>query len=301
MFAPRLNASQLSRQSGVHSSLAVKRSPHESDRHVAAVHRPQWDFGGISVFGGESQAENARGGPEAKGKPLAWNQRADAGAGSGSGSGGGSGSGSGVAPAATPVAVRNGPHHAPFDIFVDHDERVGMEIAITLTSSTGKDEDMESILDSEQVSDPKGQTGSFIGMPKDQTTTKWMKGYPIPDDEHGISRDVVIDRADDHGGDGKYDIDQLDIFKRKDGDAPQVIPHSGYTVRRTITTGAGKSIVLRTEKFPNACSVNGFSSEKGPSPAQHDDVTVRAAAHGSGSGSGSGGGSGSGSGSGSRR
>jgi hypothetical protein len=236
-----------------------------------------------------------RGGDGPRGKALAWNQKApDAGSGSGSGSGdgSGSGSGSGATPAAVPVAVRNGPHHAP----IDDPDKVGMEIAITLTSSTGKDEDMKSILDSEKVSDSKGHTGSYKSMPtivSDPTNTSgFMPGFPVPDDRHGTDRDLVIDRADNHGGDGQFDFDQLDIFKPNAAGTSKAIPHSGYTIRRTITTGAAKSIVLRTEKFPSAVTVAGFSSEAGPSAAQHDDVTVRAAtrapATGAGSGSGSG-------------
>src|SRR5690349_14669563 len=49
---------------------------------------------------------------------------------------GGAGSGS-AAPAATPVAVRNGPGHVP----IDTAEAAGMAIDITLTSSTGVDAD----------------------------------------------------------------------------------------------------------------------------------------------------------------
>lgn len=181
-----------------------------------------------------------------------------------------------------------------------------MEIAITLTSSTGKDEDMKSILDSEKVSDSKGHTGSYKSMPTivsdPSNTSSFMPGFPVPDDRHGTDRDLVIDRADNHGGDGQFDFDQLDIFKPNAAGTAKAIPHSGYTIRRTITTGAGKSIVLRTAKFPSAVTVGSFSSESGPSSAKHDDVTVRAATRaptkGAGSGRGSGAGSGSAAGSG---
>lgn len=268
MFAPRLKDSQFARSPAARPG-PIPNRPFQQESSASRSTLPKWDFGGISVFGNELNAENARGGSDAKKNPLAWNQKADAGSGSGSGSG------SGAAPAATPVAVRNGPHHAP----VDEPDKVGMEIAITLTSSSGKDEDMKNILDSEQVSDSKGHTGCFKDMPTivsdTSNTSGFMPGFPIPDDEHGTSRDTMVDRSDNHGGNGKFDFDQLDIWKVKAGDKPQAIPSSGYTIHRTITTGAGKSIVLRTEKAPAAVKVGGFSSDAGPSAAQHDDVVVR--------------------------
>jgi hypothetical protein len=291
MFAPRLKEPR-SRQTAAPSrpSATLPLQQESSTSHRAVRHQPAWNFGEISVHGDPLPSGNMRGGEGPKGQALAWNQR---------GASAGSGSGSGATVAATPVAVRNGPHHTP----IDEPDQVGMAIGITLTSSTGTDADMRSILDSEKVSDSKGHTGSCRSMPtivSDPTnTSSFMPGFPIPDDQHGTGRALVINRADNHGGDGQFDFDQLDIFKANASGASQAIPHSGYTVRRTIKTGTGGSIVLRTEKFANACTVGSFSSEAGPSATQHCDVTVRAATappgRGTGSGSGSGGGSGSGS------
>jgi hypothetical protein len=88
---------------------------------------------------------------------------------------------------------------------------------------------------------------------------------------------MIIDRADNHGGNGGYDRHQLDIFMAPACGitAPQAIPDSGYQVKRIITVGPGTRITFRVEKSPAACSVNGFSTTAGPSPTQGDDVVVR--------------------------
>lgn len=174
--------------------------------------------------------------------------------------------------AATPVAVRNGPSHAPIDTATT----AGMSIAITITSSSGVDSDMSAIQDSEQVSLSYGHTGCFTGMaalPSNQSG--FMPGYPIPDDQHGTPKSLVIDRADNHGGDGQFDKNQLDIYTGAGVTTATAIPASGYRIRRIIKTGPGTKIVLRTEKSPNACSVNGYTTTAGPSPTQADEVTVR--------------------------
>jgi hypothetical protein len=175
---------------------------------------------------------------------------------------------------ATPINVRNGPFHAP----IDSGNRVGMEIAITISSSTGKDADMAMIQDSEQVSLSYNHTGSFAGLkplPSDQSG--FMPGYPIPNDRHTAPRSQLIDRADNHGGNGSFDKDQLDIFKDPPCGVPtpQAIPDSGYLIRRSISVGPGTKIMLRTEKRPKGCIVNGFTTTPGPSPTQFDDVVVR--------------------------
>jgi hypothetical protein len=174
-----------------------------------------------------------------------------------------------------PVAVRNGPFHAPIDTLDD----AGIEIAITLTSSSGVDADMASVQDSEQVSLSHGHTGSFSGMPPlPSMQSGFMAGFPIPNDQHTMPRDDIIDRADNHGGNGQFDKDQLDIFTAPASGvtSPTAIPASGYRIRRSIRTGPGTKIVWRTEKSPNACTVDGFTTTAGPSPTQADEVVIRA-------------------------
>lgn len=172
-----------------------------------------------------------------------------------------------------PIAVRNGPSHAP----IDTSTAVGMRIAITLTSSTGKDADMASIEDSEQVGLSEKHTGSFKGMAAmPSNTSSWMPGHPIPDDNHTFPKATIIDRCDNHGGDGSFEKQQLDIWRdTANGVTERAIPASGYIIKRSIIKGKGNKIKFRTEKRPAAVSVNGFSSTAGPSAKQSEDVKVR--------------------------
>jgi len=181
------------------------------------------------------------------------------------------------APAAgpVPVAVRNGPAHAP----IDEPSRVGMSIAITLTSSTGVDADMAAIEDSEQVGLSYNHTGSFVGMPPlPSNQSGWMPGHPIPDDQHSAPRALIVDRADNHGGDGSFEKDQLDIWRVPGATPgpPAAIPKSGYIIKRTITTGPATRIAFRTEKRAAAVTVGSYSTTAGPSATQGETVVVRA-------------------------
>lgn len=177
-------------------------------------------------------------------------------------------------PCPLPINVRNGPFHQP----INEPARVGMEIAITISSSTGVDADMATIVDSEQVGLSFNHTGSFVGMPPiPSNQSGFMPGFPIPNDRHAAPRSLIIDRADNHGGNGSFDKHQLDIFMAPACgiSVPQAIPDSGYQIKRIITVGPGTQITFRTEKSPAACSVNGFATTAGPSPTQGDDVIVR--------------------------
>ena len=173
----------------------------------------------------------------------------------------------------TPIAVRNGPTHAP----INNGDRVGMSIAITITSSTGNDADMAGIQDSEQVGLSYNHTGSMASVdPLPSNQSGFMPGHPIPDDQHGWSKAAIIDIADNNGGDGSFEKKQLDIYTDTDGGvtAPQAIPSSGYVIKRTIKT-SGTKITLKTEKRAEAATVNGYSTTAGPSSTYSDEVTVR--------------------------
>ncbi len=186
-----------------------------------------------------------------------------------------SGGGGAAAARPTPVAVRNGPTHAP----IDSGDRVGMAIAITITSSTGVDADMAGIEDSEQVGLSYNHTGSCATLPPlPSNQSGFMPGHPIPDDQHGWSRAAVLDRADNHGGTGSFEKQQLDIWKDPTGGVttPVAIPSSGYIIKRIITKLAGTKVMFRTEKRPAAVTVNGYSTTAGPSATQGDDVEARA-------------------------
>lgn len=178
----------------------------------------------------------------------------------------------GVPPAALkPIAVRNGPGHVP----IDTADAAGMEIDITLTSSNGVDADMASILDSEQVSSSINHTGSYAALPSRRSNNSgYMPGYPIPADHHSEGKADIIDTADNHGGNGSFERLQLDTWKPTAAGAEAAIPDSGYVIKRTIITN-GKEIRYRTEKSPRACTVNGFTTTAGPSPAQSEEVQVR--------------------------
>jgi len=191
----------------------------------------------------------------------------------------GGGAGSGAAPpAATPVAVRNGPGHVP----IDTGEAAGMAIDITLTSSTGVDADMAAILDSEQVGTSVSHTGSYTKEPSRRSSNSgYMAGHPIPADRHSESKSEIIRIADANGGAGSYEREQLDTWKPNATGAEAAIPASGYYIRRSIIV-AGTGIRLLTEKGPRAVTVNGFTTTAGPSAVQSEEVEVRAPARGTG-------------------
>jgi len=174
-----------------------------------------------------------------------------------------------------PIAVLNGPFHAP----IDTPTTVGMEIQITVQSSSSNHADMASVQDSEQVSPSLNHIGSFATVPQIISQgSGYMSALNIPNDRHGSSRALVINRADNHGGDGSWDYLQLDSYTHALYGVinPIAIPNSGYRVIRRIITGPGTQIRFRVDKVPEACTVNGFSTTAGPSPAQHDEVIVRA-------------------------
>jgi hypothetical protein len=173
----------------------------------------------------------------------------------------------------TPLNVRNGPKHAP----IKSGNRVGMSIAITITSSSGKDADMAGIQDSEKVGLSYNHTGSMKGVAAlASSQSGFMAGYPIPDDQHAWSKSTIIDLADNKGGDGSFEKQQLDVYKdpKAGVTSPKVIPKSGYIIKREIVK-KGKSITFRTSKRAGAAKVGGFSTVAGPSATQSEDVKIR--------------------------
>jgi hypothetical protein len=199
------------------------------------------------------------------------------------GDGGDGGDGGGAIPASAappaparpkPINVRNGPSHAP----IDSGDRVGMSIAITISSSSGVDGDMAGIQDSEKVGLSENHTGSMVGMaPLPSSQSGFMAGFPIPDDQHGWSKAAVIDRFDNNGGAGSFEKEQLDVFTDTAGGVttPTAIPSSGYIIKREFSSTGGTAISLKTSKSAADVSVGGFSSSAGPSATQSDTVVVR--------------------------
>ena len=184
----------------------------------------------------------------------------------------------GGAPAAaparpSPINVRNGPTHAP----INSGDRVGMSIAITISSSSGRDADMAAIQDSEQVGLSYNHTGCMSGQaPLPSSQSGFMAGHPIPDDQHGWSKATIIDLADNHGGSGSFEKKQLDIYTDAAGGVTSAIaiPASGYIIKRIITK-TGTSISFRTEKRAAGVTVNSYTTTAGPSPTQGDTVQIR--------------------------
>jgi hypothetical protein len=152
-----------------------------------------------------------------------------------------------------------------------------MAIDITLTSSSGVDADMAAVQDSEQVSVSMNHTGSYAHLPPGRSSNSgYMPGYPIPPDQHREPKARIIDCADNHGGNGTMDREQLDSFTAPAAGitTPIAVPNSGYLIRRIITV-IGSTIKFKLHKEPKAVTVNGFTTAAGPSPAQSDEVTVR--------------------------
>jgi hypothetical protein len=171
-----------------------------------------------------------------------------------------------------PIAVLNGPFHGP----INTPDFVGMEIAITVRY-TGPQSDLAEVWDSEQVDRLSfGHTGSFSSIPPlPSDTSDFMPAAHIPNDQHALPRQFLLDVADNHGGSGSLSKHQLDIYTdpRHGVLRPMVIPNSGYL--GSITAGPGTRVTLLTTKEPTACTVNGFSTAAGPSPAQSNEVVVR--------------------------
>jgi hypothetical protein len=113
--------------------------------------------------------------------------------------------------------------------------------------------------------------------PTPSNQSGWMAGHPIPNDRHTAPCSLIIDRADNHGGDGTFEKNQLDIFTAPacGVTTPTAIPNAGYIITRSIVTGPGSRIAFRTEKRAAAVTVDTFSTAAGPSPTQGDTVIVR--------------------------
>jgi hypothetical protein len=173
-----------------------------------------------------------------------------------------------------PIAVLNGPFHAPIDTAA----AAGMEIQISVVMSSNNAE-LPFVQDSEVVSTSFDHTGSAVSMaPFTSSNSTFMSAANIPNDRHTSGRARIIDLADNHGGSGSYSRRQLDIYNhaRYGIFNPLAIPNSGYKLTRSIIAGPGTSVRFRVDKTPEACTVGNFSTDAGPSPAQHDEVVVRA-------------------------
>ena len=172
-----------------------------------------------------------------------------------------------------PIAVLNGPSHAPIDTAAT----AGMEIQITVRMSSN-DAELPFVQDSEVVGTSFDHTGSCATLPSfASSNSTFMPAANIPNDRHQSARALIIDRADNYGGSGSYARHQLDIYNHaRYGIFNAIaIPNSGYRITRSIIAGPGTRLRFRVDKTPEACTVRGFSTTAGPSPAQHDEVVIR--------------------------
>jgi hypothetical protein len=173
-----------------------------------------------------------------------------------------------------PVAVLNGPFHAP----IDEPTLVGMEIEVSVKSSTGDNADMACVQDCEKVGASFDHTGSLTTMSTiTSRQSPFMSAVKLPNDRHSLGRSQIIDHVEKHPGDGSYSAYQLDVYQQPSYGIfdPIVIPNSGYKITRTITQGSECQRNFRVDKTPEACTVDGFSTTAGPSPAYFDEVLVR--------------------------
>jgi hypothetical protein len=180
-------------------------------------------------------------------------------------------------PCVFPVGVLNGPRHEALNT----DTHAGMVIAITVLPSTGRPSDIQAVLASEQVSQSFDHTGSLADVgPISPTTSGLAPVHSFDADTHALQKEFVLDRAVNHGGNGSLSLHQLDVFVHPfcGVTAPSVIPESGHRIDMIITRGAGGSVSLTVRKSAEACTVNGFTSQAGPSLTHSETVLVQSAA-----------------------
>jgi hypothetical protein len=156
-----------------------------------------------------------------------------------------------------------------------------MLIDIKIKSDSGTDGDLDEVMDSEVVSLSLNHTGSVVGLaPFPSSTSSFQQATMVPPDNHTLNKAFIIDRFDNHGGNGGFDKHQLDIFYCKrcgmvEADAV-VIPNSGYLIARTFFgVGAAGRIDLKTEKSALGVTVSGYTTAAGPSPTYSETVTIR--------------------------
>jgi len=171
---------------------------------------------------------------------------------------------------AFPISVQSNAHRP-----INNPSKAGMQTDILVKSDSGTDGDLDKVLESENVSLSYGAFGSaedgmLVG------TSGYQDATAIPPDNYDILKNYVIDRYDNHGGDGRFYLDQLDSFiDLRSNDPAVATPNSGYKITFYWYHTDSGHINLTVTKAKNACSVGGFSSAAGPSNSAQDTVQIR--------------------------
>ena len=182
---------------------------------------------------------------------------------------------------AHPTSVENGPQFET--ITLEHAESdgsmIGLKVWIRLPSDSGVDGDLSSVQEMEVVADAHDFTGAATKAPK-SSNSKWQLAHQVQPDRHRMRADVmnVADQTQLHGANGGWSNDQLDVFYcprcGMAQAAPAPIANSGYRVTRVISTTADNKLQLVLSKHPQACIINDFQAEAGPSQPIEITATV---------------------------
>jgi hypothetical protein len=133
------------------------------------------------------------------------------------------------------------------------------------------------VLDSELVGASIDHTGSMASRPSARSNNSgFMPADSIPDDRHGSGVADHLSYFDNHGGDGSYARQQMDLFKIPSLgiNTPQDMPNSGYRIKREVKRD-GTSVKGIVTKTAEAVSIDGHTSTPGLTAKREATITLR--------------------------
>ncbi len=181
---------------------------------------------------------------------------------------------------AHPCAVENGPHCVPY--FIDPaslaNGKVGMEVRIVIASDSGNLAHLDQVVEREVVSDTHSRSASMNGQPIwNVQVQKGLQPVSHVDlDWHSVNVFSLRGMLQHHlqGNQGDWSQDQIDEFQcaRCGMGAAAVIDNSGYRITRLVEFDA-QGVLRLVRKFAHNCTINGRSSQSGPTALL--EVTMR--------------------------
>jgi hypothetical protein len=177
---------------------------------------------------------------------------------------------------AHPNAVPHGAHNP-----VNTATQAGMAIAVTYTSDSGTNGDLDQAYASEKVNNVSHTTGSFIGIAASFSNSGFLRASSTGlVDNHNGPKALFLNLFDTKGGAGILDAEQVHVFYDLRCGMVEagavVIPQSGYLIRRNMfgNPPPPNRVDLTVSKSGSSVTVSGFSSSAGPSGGS-DTVTLR--------------------------